>query len=251
MTCYNLSIKHIDVYLCLFMVIVIIIVLSKIKYKELFNDTNGLNKCDGILYINLENRTDRKELFLTEIKKINVDESKLHKVAGVYIPKNGHKGCIQSHILALHVARMNNWDTTCIIEDDMELSVSPDEFNNTVNNIFNEINEKQVKWDVILLAYENETHTGNDTYSHFVKINNATTGTFYIVNKQYIPKLLLLFEHCQSMMTYDKWGTDNTHEPYALDQKWNELLQHDNWFSSKTKLAKQRDIKSTTNNRGS
>lgn len=236
--------------LCLFIIIFIVL---KSKYFEGFEDNKneliGLNKCDGIVYINLENREDRKKLFLEEISKINLDENKLHKVSGVYIPKNGHKGCIQSHILALRIAQMNNWDTTCIMEDDIELTVSPDEFNNTVNNIYKEIKEKDIQWDVLMLSYANENISETD-YNTLNKLNFATLGTCYIIKKEYIPKLLTLFNYCQTMMSNEKWGEDDGHEPYALDQKWGELMNKDKWYCSKNKLIKQRNSKSTTNSRG-
>jgi GR25 family glycosyltransferase involved in LPS biosynthesis len=223
------------------------------KYIEGFEEEEkkGLNKCDGIVYINLENREDRKKLFIEEIEKIGIDKNKVHKVSGVYIPKNGHKGCIQSHILALRIAQMNNWNTTCIMEDDAELTVSPDEFNNKIDEIYKELNDKNINWDVIMLSTANKAIVDNNpNYNTLDKIKFATLGTCYIVKNKYIPKLLSLFEHCQSMMSNDKWGDDDGHEPYALDQKWGELMKQDNWYTSKNNFIKQRNIKSTTNSKG-
>jgi GR25 family glycosyltransferase involved in LPS biosynthesis len=222
------------------------------KYLEGFEEEEkkGLNKCDGIVYINLENREDRKKLFIEEIEKIDIDKNKLHKVSGVHIPKNGHKGCIQSHILALRIANMNNWNITCIMEDDAELDVTPDEFNNKVDEIYKELNDKNIEWDVIMLSTANKDNANNNpNYNTLDKIKYATLGTCYIIKKEYIPKLISLFEHCQSMMTTEKWGDDDNYEPYALDQKWDELMKQDNWYASKNNLIKQRNIKSSTNSR--
>ena len=52
------------------------------------------------------------------------------------------------------------------------------------------------------------------------------------------------------MMSQNKWGKNNAHEPYALDQKWIELQSQDNWFCAKKDLFTQRDSKSTINSRG-
>ena len=229
-----------------------IILIYKIKQTDLFNisnNSNGLNRCDGIIYINLENRTDRKQLFLKEINKLDIDKSKIHKVSGIYVPKNGHKGCIQSHILALRIAKMNNWNMTCIMEDDMELIKPPNEFNKDVNNIFDELNKKNINWDVIMLSVLYKNIDTKQKYETIDRILSGTTGTCYIVKKEYIDKLLSLFEHCQTMMKYNKWGDNDNHEPYALDQKWSELMKKDNWFAPKDNLIKQRNIRSTTNNR--
>ena len=52
------------------------------------------------------------------------------------------------------------------------------------------------------------------------------------------------------MMPLDKWGDDDGHEPYALDQKWTELQKKDKWFCFTTDLMKQRNIASTINAKG-
>ena len=115
---------------------ILIIVLLVIGWKYWSNtvvepfESNPIDKIDGVVYINLENREDRKKLIKEEMNKMGIPEDKIHKVSGVFIPKNGHKGCVQSHILALQMGKMNNWDTTLILEDDVELTGSPEEFKN-------------------------------------------------------------------------------------------------------------------------
>ena len=47
-------------------------------------------------------------------------------------------------------------------------------------------------------------------------------------------------------MINDKWGL-GYHEPYALDQKWNDLIKKDKWIGFKTNLIKQRNISSSIN----
>ena len=54
------------------------------------------------------------------------------------------------------------------------------------------------------------------------------------------------------MMIPEKWGAcekENGWEPYALDQKWNELIKKDNWYCPKKNLVKQRNSWSSTNTR--
>ena len=52
------------------------------------------------------------------------------------------------------------------------------------------------------------------------------------------------------MMPQDKWGADDGHEPYALDQKWTELQKTDKWYCFNTDLMKQRSSASTINAKG-
>jgi len=236
------------VILILIIFIFILIVFSNIidNFSNKWND-----KIDGIVYINLEKRDDRKRLLLEELSRIEVDMSKVNKVAGSYIPKNGHKGCVQSHILALTMAKMNKWKYIMIFEDDMELNVSPDEFNNNINDILDYMSSNNIPWDVIMLA---TGHGGNskktlENNDRFVKVPYATTSSGYIVNEKYYDILLDVFKNCNDNMSKDKWGGGEWWEPYALDQQWNKLQEKDQWYGFKNDLIIQRNISSTIMNR--
>ena len=228
-------------------VIIILLLLVLIIYfnnkKEHF-DTNPIDKLDAVIYINLENRQDRKDLILKELEKINVPESKIHKVSGVYIPKNGHKGCVQSHIIALNLIKLNNWDKVLILEDDAELNVDTEEFKKQLNEMLNYIENN--KWDVVMLATAHEQKIDINGQNNITKIKFATTASSYIINKNYIDKILYLFNYCNNMMQHSQW-TEKGHEKYALDQIWRDLQDKDTWLGFKTNLIKQRNISSTTN----
>lgn len=242
------TINNILNLIIIILIICIILLICK-KYIENFNSNYTINIVDGFVYINLENRDDRKKLILEELKKINVNDEKLHKVSGIYIPKNGHKGCIQSHLLALNIGKMNKWNLTAIIEDDAELTVEPKKFEEEIHNIFNELESKKINWDVLMLVTSNKEIDNTINYNHVEKLKHATTGIFYIVKNNYINKIIELFENCNYKMNYNKWGTDDTFEPNALDQRWNELIKKDNWYCSKLQLFKNRNIRSTINTR--
>jgi len=231
---------------------ILIIVLLVIGWKYWSNnvvegfESNPIDKIDGVVYINLENREDRKKLIKEEMGKMGITEDKIHKVSGMFIPKNGHKGCVQSHILALQMAKMNNWDTTLILEDDAELNVLEGEFKSKLSGIFDFLKDKE--WDVIMIGKANTVEKEN--HNDIIKLKSGTTSTGYIIKKHYYKKLLNLFIDCNNHMTTDKWGETNKHEPYALDQKWSELQGKDNWYGFKKDLLKQRNIWSTINDKG-
>ena len=97
-------------YIVFFALVILlsILILNK-SWESFYNEQNGINRLDAIIYINLENRADRKEVLMKDLEKLNTNMNKVHKVSGVFIPKNGHKGCIQSHILALNMIKLNKW----------------------------------------------------------------------------------------------------------------------------------------------
>ena len=168
---------------------------------------------------------------------------KVNKVSGLYIPDNGHKGCVQSHILALNIAIMNNWKYTLIFEDDMELNVSPDNFNKQITSAMDYMNDNNIDWDVIMLATNNAEKTSINKY--LSKVKDATTSSGYIINSKYYNTLLDLFKKCNRNMSKDKWGKSEYNEPYALDQQWLALQDSDNWYAFNTDLIKQRQIQSS------
>ncbi len=228
--------NKIIVIICIALLLLILISFIDNKQNDKFSNIN--RNIDSYIYINLENRTDRKELLLKEFEKINVKN--IFRIAAIPIPKNGHKGCCQSHILALELAKLNNWDTVAIFEDDFELNVSPEEYNRLINKAIN-----YPKWDVIVLHGSNQekkTEIDNDMYY----LKHSTQSTAYIIKKEYINKLLELFKNANLNMSRDYWGDGKTKwEPYALDQQWNKLIEKDNWIGFTTNIGKQRNIASS------
>ena len=95
--------------------------------------------------------------------------SKVHKISGVYIPKNGHKGCIQSHILALNMCKLNNWDRVLILEDDAQLTTSPEIFNNIINKTLDYL-------DTLDATKKNSTHSTQQTSEDTQKNNDLNNG---------------------------------------------------------------------------
>lgn len=137
-------------YLIILILIIILIIIILNKKEYFNNNDNPIDNLDAVIYINLENREDRKKLLLEELAKMNIPDNKIHKVSGVYIPKNGHKGCVQSHITALNIIKMNNWNKVLILEDDAILNVSPEEFKNELIKMFNYIDNNN--FDVLMLS---------------------------------------------------------------------------------------------------
>lgn len=250
------------------------------SWEAFFTEQDGINRLDAIIYINLEARNDRKDLLMKELEKLKTDMSKVHKVSGVYMPKNGHKGCIQSHILALNMIKMNNWNRVLILEDDAELNMTPETINSLINKSLEELDKNYPEWNVIMLAtankiidkdynkinklknelnneFKNELNKKElpidlDIYTNKDKTNSlkleklkqATTSSAYIVKKEYADNILNLFNHCNNNMS-PKNMSSKGYEHWALDQKWAELQKNNMWFCIDKDPIKQRAIWST------
>lgn len=241
------------------------------SWEGFFTQQHGINRVDAIIYINLENRADRKDLLMKELEKLNTDMSKVHKVSGIYMPKNGHKGCIQSHILALNMIKLNNWERVLILEDDAELDMKPEVINNLLTKTIEELDNKHPEWNVIMLATANKVLDKSkknnelnsksnkttlpidlniytdETKTHSLKLEKlkqATTSSAYIVKKDYVNNILDLFNHCNDNMLSTNM-TSKGNEHWALDQQWAKIQNKDNWFCIDKDPIKQRAIWST------
>ena len=163
-------IKHnIEYIVFIVLLLILIYVLSNRYFENFFTEQHGINRLDAIIYINLENRADRKDLLLKELETLNTNMSKVYKISGVYIPKNGHKGCIQSHILALNMCKLNNWDRVLILEDDAQLTTSPEIFNNIINKTLDYL-------DTLDATKKNSTHSTQQTSEDTQKNNDLNNG---------------------------------------------------------------------------
>ena len=176
-----------------------------------FIEKNYFNFVDKIVYINLEERTDRKEGIENELCFINSD--KIIRFNAIK-DKMGIIGCVKSHITVLEMAIENNWKNCLILEDDME-------WKNFDSNY--PVLEKLIEndYDVIILGgiylqYNKTT----------LKCNHAITTTAYLINNSYYSKLLQNFKDGLELRSKCS-ETDNT---YNLDEYWNKLIKKDNWY---------------------
>lgn len=246
------SLKLLPILLLILVSIILFYIYFKYEGFYSVENVQSIKDVDAVIYINLENREDRKKEIQDELKKLEIPENKIHKVSGIYIPNNGHKGCIQSHILALNMAKLNGWDNVLILEDDAEITISPEEFNKKFTAMINYLKQlpDQPKFDVLLLSTANvdkkPVEVLNGEGNDIVRIMSSTTSTSYIVKNHYIDKIIALFTYLNAMMEANSWS-EGGHERYALDQNWQEMQKRDKWYGWKDDLFKPRNSRSTIN----
>ena len=248
-------------YIVFFLLVAILAVLILDRSWEGFlAQAKGINQLDAVIYINLENRGDRKDLLIKELEALHTDMSKVYKISGIYMPKNGHKGCLQSHVLALNMIKLNapRWKRVLILEDDAEIKVDPDVFNDTITKALEKLDATDPDWNVLMLATAHKLSPENKN-SQELQINNSkgervpmglerlkksTTSSAYIVRENYVDKILELFNTCNQHLQPDKLSGKG-YEPWALDQKWASLQERDHWYCLNPDPIKQRAIWST------
>jgi len=178
---------------------------------------------DKIVYINLDNRTDRLE---SMAKFIENGKFPLDKVIRFPAIKDypGTVGCSKSHIAVLKLAIKNNWSNVLILEDDIE-------WVGDINNFYKKIRELvYMKNDVILLG-----GGYNCLKNERVLFSYCTSS--YLVKNHYYTRLLSNFESSLMRMTgnTDMTVTPGTEEAIKkdnineIDTAWSKLMRMDNW----------------------
>ena len=242
------------VLICFTVILIGLIIWQKVHREGFFSiePIKSLDDIDAFIYINLEKREDRKKQILDEFENLAIPSSKIFKVSGVYIPDNGHKGCIQSHILALNMAKLNGWQNVIIMEDDAELTTSPDDFKKRFKDMTNYLAaaDNQPAFDVLMLATANASKKPvnkiNGLGNGIVRLTGSTTSSAYVIKQHYLDKMIALFTYLNGMMDASGWSNGN-HEQFALDQNWQAMQQRDMWYGWQNDLISQRNSASTIN----
>jgi len=193
----------------------------------------GFNNFDLVYYINLNHRTDRLHHIKNEIKKTNIDESKVHRIEAIY-EDYGALGCSKSHCVALEKF-INSPETnqTCVIlEDDFVFTQNQDVINNLIDNVFN----NDVKdFDVLMLSSNTQVEL-NTKYSFVTKMINAQTTSGYVVSRKFAPILLKNYKEGADLLANTK---DRFH--YSIDMYMKLLQPNNNWLCLAPKIGKQID----------
>jgi glycosyl transferase family 25 len=212
-----------------FIVAMLIIIIGNLVFFYIYN-TNLSKKfsdsgLDHVVYINLDSRQDRKIQTENELNKYGIKYERFSAIR----EKNGALGCTKSHLQCLKNAKNMGYKNVLILEDDIEFIVSPNDFYNEIQKLF------QVPFDCCLLAY-NTPNLYESKYPFLYRIKDAQTTSGYIVQSHYYDTLIDCWE--RAVMMLEKTGEN---EKYTCDQSWKPLQEKDNWYCFKNRIGKQRE----------
>lgn len=215
------------------------ILIEKFSYNNIFN-----TEFDKIIYINLDHRKDRKEQILNEFKKMNIDETKIHRIHAVHEKYNGHIGCAKSHIKAIEYAKNNGFKRVLIFEDDFVFLHNEDIVKERIQNFL----RNTPKWDVCQFTSVYVTYKNNDENNNVRLVNKASTSSCYAINSTFYDKLLNNLNDSLKKMEHEmeQFNKNNNNilkkkhtSNYALDQNWYKLQEKSNWYIFYPFLGKQ------------
>lgn len=218
----------------LFGILIYLIYKSYDKYKECLNNfqkslQDFFKFIPMTLYINLDKRSDRNKEFLSNFPGRDL-KNHIERISGIYEDKNGNIGCLKSHIKALKRASMLNYPYILIAEDDFYIK-NMNYMVESLENFF--INFKE--WDVLMLG-QNTISSEDTNTPGVIKIISSQTTSGYVIKKDYIPKLLSIYERDLKKYEYSGVWSDF----YCTDQSWKELQKVDKWYAFKPTVGIQR-----------
>ena len=200
---------------------------------------------DGIMFINLIDRTDRLKKILEECNKVEIPSEMIHRIDAVLDKTCGHLGCTKSHIKALEYAKEMKWNRFLILEDDFMFKLSKDKILDILSNFFKKYDNT---WDVFMFStYWNQKIDTDIDYIKRIKYGTTTAG--YLVNSKYTDTLLNNFTYGMKKLEEEveqfKIANPNkrkytTH--YALDQFWFSLQSKDNFYISDPTFGSQSGV---------
>jgi GR25 family glycosyltransferase involved in LPS biosynthesis len=167
-------------------------------------------------YINLDERTDRKEHVEKQLESIGIVPNRFNAL----LLGNGAIGCSMSHMRCLQVAKEKRWDHVLICEDDIDF-MNPTLFKKNLNLFLANHND----WDVVLLA-GNNIPPYIQTAEYCVQVSKCLTTTGYLVKSHYYDTLIHnIREGVEKLIQYPKQGL-----VYSIDNYWFHLQVKDKWF---------------------
>lgn len=190
-----------------------------------------MNSIDAVVYINLERRTDRRELVEAELRTAGFEPSRIHRFNAVAQDDNGNLGCSMSHVGAMRLAIESGWKRVLFLEDDFQLKTSPEVFQTSLKDAFEFLRDD---FDVLMLAHS--TQSFSRVTDSLIKILQSQTRCAYVVNMEFSPVLLKNFEEAVELMKTHGRGMKGAYG----DQHWKLLQPKSRWYAFHPALAKQR-----------
>jgi glycosyl transferase family 25 len=199
---------------------------------------------DAVVYINLDDRTDRKAEITAELQAVGIPDEKIHRLSAVK-RSWGVLGCALSHESVMRFIVERGWKRVLILEDDAGFEYkSRDRWNTGVADIAKLLTSSgdsnlDSTWDVVFMGGFIRDPTGPEktAYPTLWRTRNTSCLHAYIVRGEYAKKILSHIEASNQMLM--------KHPPnvkqYYVDNAMPKLMEHDRWFISIPTLAYQRE----------
>jgi len=171
------------------------------------------------LYINLEERQDRRTHVEQQLASIDIPQTKVQRFNAIKI-KDGRIGCSMSHLKCLQLAKKNNWGHVLIVEDDITFT-DPVMFKRQLSGFFKD----DLPYDVLFFG-GNVVPPYKQVNSYCAQVFSCQCAVGYLVKEHYYDVLIQNMHDGLRKLIQEP----DKHFYYAIDKYWFSLQRQDKWF---------------------
>jgi len=190
-----------------------------------------LSKIDGIIYINLDKRTDRRQEIEDEFARYGIQAERF---SAIETPRRGIVGCTYSHLAVYKLAKERGYKNVLIFEDDFVFMATKAAFYRNLQQLL----DSSIDYQLCMLAYNNTQSPKPTQYPFLMKTVEAQTASAYLVHHTFYDRIIELFEWAAHLLE-----ETNEHWNYANDQVWKKYQNDETigWYCFKERIGKQQD----------
>jgi len=193
----------------------------------LINEIHNIKFIDHIYYINLENRKDRNQEILEEIKLLDPDLKKTTRINAVK-HADGRLGCAASHELAVSKAEEAGYENVLILEDDFNFDLKL----NILEREILKMLELDSNYNMFILDKDVKKFKKLD--KNIIEVHYTLNTGGYIVNKRFYKSLKDCF--CDGKKNLEKGGN------LPIDIYWNRIMgENKKIYTTNFKIGYQRN----------
>jgi len=188
-----------------------------------------------VLYINLDNRTDRLAQITEELQVLKDFPCEIQRVPAIK-DSYGPRGCSKSHMLAAETFLKSTADIVLVLEDDFTFVVDKTTIYDKLQHSIDML--QQHKADVILLTCcngKNDIVEMTPIDHGLVRVKNMTCAVAYMYKKDYAPKIINIMK-----TAIDLVNNGQPHWVSSLDIVWRMYHSEDVWMVHMPDIGKQR-----------
>ncbi len=186
---------------------------------------------DKIIYINMDNRADRRSAILQEFQRVGFSEDHIIRFPASSYNGCPNSGCLLSHANVLEMAYDNGFQNVLVLEDDFVFIDDVEKIHNDIDAFF----EMNIVWDVlmfttcspVILEYTNTLVS---------KISSSSNGAGYLVNRSMMLELSTLFKS-----NVENLYNTKQHWVYQNDILWKTIMPMSQWYMFNHYLGYQKE----------
>jgi len=186
---------------------------------------------DKIIYINMDNRPDRRSALLQEFKRVGFAEDQIIRFPASSYNGCPNSGCLLSHANALEMAYDNGFQNVLILEDDFVFIDDVTKIHSDIRAFF----EMNLSWDVLMFTTCSPVilEYTNDLVS---RISSSSNGAGYLVNRSMMLELSTLFKS-----NVENLYNSKQHWVYQNDILWKTIMPMSQWYMFNHYLGYQKE----------